>query len=73
MHVETLVDPRGEQRLGAVGLGAHLTRLAGRDRCGIGDEREHAERRLGEGLGARRAPGSDPHVGLDLELFVAGY
>src|SRR5206468_12163517 len=54
-----------------VGLGAHLARLARGDRRRIGDQGEHAERRLSERLGARRTPGPDPDVGLDLELLVA--
>src|SRR5213593_2938188 len=71
VHVEALVDPRGEERLRTVGLGAHLARLARGDRRRIGDQGEHAERRLSERLGARRTPGPDPDVGLDLELLVA--
>src|SRR5213594_3285603 len=59
VHVEALVDPRGEERLRTVGLGAHLARLARGDRRRIGDQGEHAERRLSERLGARRTYGLD--------------
>src|SRR5882724_733711 len=72
VHVQALVDPGHEQHLRAVGLRADLARLARRDRRGIGDEREHAERGLRERLRARRAPGADPDIRLHLELLVAG-
>ena len=71
VHVETLVDPGHEKHLRAVGLSANLPRLAWADRRGIGDEREHAERRLSERIRAGRTPGADPDVRLDFELFEA--
>src|SRR5262249_22624635 len=42
VHVQTLIDPRDEQRFGAVGLRANLTRLARTHGHGIGHERKHA-------------------------------
>src|SRR5204862_5722706 len=72
VHVEAFVDPGHEQELGPIGLGADLARLARRDRGGIGDERQHAERRLGERFRARRPPRPDPDVRFDLELLEAG-
>src|SRR5205823_8211034 len=72
VHVEAFVDPGHEQELGPIGLGADLARLARRDRGGIGDERQHAERRLGERFLARRPPRPDPDVRFDLELLEAG-
>src|SRR5881409_1940343 len=59
VHVEALVDPVDEQALGRVGLRADLTVLALVDLVGRDDQREDAERRLGEGLRPRRTPRAD--------------
>src|SRR5256885_1593266 len=71
VHVEAFVDPGHEQELGPIGLGADLARLARRDRGGISDERQHAERRLGERFRARRSPRPDPDGRFGPELVEA--
>src|SRR5256712_9096372 len=72
VHVEALVDPVSEQPLRGIALRPDLTMLALGDLVGLHDQREHAERRLGEGFGARRAPRSNAHVRLGLEVLPAG-
>src|SRR5438094_94456 len=72
VDVEAFVDPRHQQRLGAVGLGAHLASFAGLDLRGHHDQREDAERRLRDGLRPRRPPRAHADVGLDLEVLPAG-
>src|SRR5262245_35590668 len=71
VHVETLVDPAGEQALRRIGLRPHLAPLALLDLLGFHDQREDAERGLRERLRARRAPCLDAHVGLGFEVFPA--
>src|SRR3989441_13294170 len=68
VHVETLVDPVDEQGLGRVGLRADLAVLALVDLVGRDDQREDAERRLGEGLRPSRTPRAHAHVGVHVEL-----
>ena len=72
VHVEALVDPGHQQRLGAVGLGAYFSILARLHLVGRYQQGEHAQRGLREGLGAARAPAAHAHVGLDLEVLPAG-
>ena len=72
VHVEALVDPVDEQGLGRVGLRADLTVLALVDLVGRDDQREDAERRLGEGLHPRRTPRAHAHVGVHVELLPPG-
>src|SRR3989440_7749438 len=71
VHVEALVDPVDEQGLGRVGLRADLTVLALVDLVGRDDQREDAERRLGEGLRPRRTPRAHADVGVHVELLPA--
>src|SRR5256886_9963632 len=71
VHVEALVDPADEQGLGRVGLRAVLTVLALVDLVGRDDQREDAERRLGEGLRPRRTPRAHADVGVHVELLPA--
>src|SRR5256886_9516298 len=71
VHVEALVDPADEQGLGRVGLRADLTVLALVDLVGRDDQREDAERRLGEGLRPRRTPRAHADVGVHVELLPA--
>src|SRR2546426_2669188 len=69
VHVETLVDPVDEQGLGRVGLRADLAVLALVDLVGRDDQREDAERRLGERLRPSRTPRAHAHVGVHVELL----
>src|SRR5256886_16575570 len=72
VHVETLVDPVDEQGLGRVGLRADLAVLALVDLVGRDDQREDAERRLGERLRPSRTPRAHAHGGVPVELLPSG-
>src|SRR5439155_566924 len=69
VHVKTLVDPVDEQGLGRVGLRADLAVLALVDPVARDDQREDAERRLGERLRPSRTPRAHAHVGVHVELL----
>ena len=71
VHVEALVDPRGQQCLEGVGLGADLAALSANHGQRIDDQREHAERGLRERGAAARTPRAHADVGLDLEVLPA--